>query len=669
MNENHERGLLATFRHIDNLLSEAEHILATAGSTSPFAEYTQDSTPVQRKVLHDYIERVRQAMNRALTDFRLSPPAPVCGAMWAAGGRFTFAQIAVAEMEPQRMRGYGALSEEDVRAINEVVAELNASLERLIAYWNKGPDAGLPARLARLEKTTDEARLLRELERVVTAYGLIEFRSALAMLLERFENHVFEIGVFGRVSSGKSSLLNYLLGSTVLPVGVTPVTAFPTRLTHGAEARAIIAFAEGKPQVVDLSRLAEFVTEQQNPGNTKHVTRVSVQLPSPRLREGVMFVDTPGLGSLATAGAEETAAYLPRCDLGIVLVDAGSALTHQDLAIGQALCQSGAQAMVLVSKADLLSPTELRQTTDYVERQLATQANLGLRAHPVSVLGQSAALCDGWLEQELMPLVDSHREQAGAALKRKVGALREAVIKVLEARLGRGQDQGRPASAPSDQEAITALRKADAFLETAQRNSEPILDGLSSLSHEILDAVAADLAANWTSPGATGAGKAFSTVANSVLTSQVLKLVENFSSARLELAKALKLADEAVLGANGNPEALPTPAEAPTPDLNALTEGLFVSRPVLLSMLGKRLLRRHIRRQLETEAGPAMTDLLNRYRRRLRQWFRESMAELRDSFAGRAGVYRAQLEERGAPTGIVGTRTDLEADLRALQNW
>ncbi len=182
---------------------------------------------MQRKVLHDYIERVRQAMNRALTDLRLPRPTPVCGAMWAAGGRFTFAQIAVAEMEPQRMRGYGVLSEEDVKAINEVVAELNATLERLIAYWNKGPDADLQARLARLEKTTDQARLLRELERVVTAHGLIEFRSALAMLLERLENQVFEIGVFGRVSSGKSSLLNYLLGNTVLPVGVTPVTAFP----------------------------------------------------------------------------------------------------------------------------------------------------------------------------------------------------------------------------------------------------------------------------------------------------------------------------------------------------------------------------------------------------------------------------------------------------------
>jgi hypothetical protein len=38
MNENQQRHLLVSFRHIDNLLSEAEHILANAGLTSPFAE-------------------------------------------------------------------------------------------------------------------------------------------------------------------------------------------------------------------------------------------------------------------------------------------------------------------------------------------------------------------------------------------------------------------------------------------------------------------------------------------------------------------------------------------------------------------------------------------------------------------------------------------------------
>jgi GTP-binding protein EngB required for normal cell division len=670
MNENHARHLVSTFRHVDNLLSEAEKILATAGSKSPFAEYTQDSTPVQRKVIHDYIERVRQAMGRAMEGLGLPRPGPVCGALWAASGQLTFTQIAVTEMEPQRMRGYGALSDEDIKSINEVVAELNAAIGRLLAYLSKGPDADLQTRFARLERTTDEARLLRELERVITAHGMIELRGALVMLLERLENHAFEIGMFGRVSSGKSSLLNHLLGSEVLPVGVTPVTAFPTRVSYGAEAQAIIEFAEDKPQTVELSRLTEFATEQQNPGNAKHVMRIRVQVPARRLREGVTFVDTPGLGSLATAGAEETVAYLPRCDLGIVLVDAASTLTHEDLAIVQALYQSGAQAMVLVSKADLLGAAERRQARDYVERQLATQANLKLRAHLVSVLGESAALCDEWLEKELMPLVESHREQAGAARKRKVGALREAVIAVLESRL---QSSSQVSPAPSGQrvqEALTAVRKADALLEAAQRDGDAIGEGFSTLADDLIEGAAADLADLWLSAEGKSAdmAKRISVSMQQVLAARVAKLVEQLSFTGLQLDQALQLAHQALGLAKDTSEQLQLPAGAPIADTAAFTQSLVLKRPVLLSSLGAAVLRRHIRSRLEQQLGETLPDLLNSYRRQVRQWFRQSLMELRAAFAARAGLLSAQLEERAATATTETDVTSVEADLRRLRD-
>ena len=468
MNENHARHLLATFRHIDGLLSEVEHVLATAGTTSPFAEHTQDSTPVQRKVVHDYVQGVRQAMAHAMTDLGLPQPGPVCGAVWAASGQLSFAHIAVAEIEPQRLLGYGALSGQDIKAIGEVAAELNAAIERLMAYLSKGPAGDLQARLQRLEQTDNQVVLLVELERGINAQGLIEFRGALALLLDRMENGSFEIGLFGCVSSGKSSLLNHLLGTEVLPVGVTPVTAIPTRVLNGPTPRAVIEFAESKPVVIEPARLAEFSTEQQNPGNTRHVARIQVELPSPRLSQGVTFVDTPGLGSLATSGAEETVAYLPRCDLGLVLVDAASTLTHEDLATVQALCQSGARAMVLGSKADLLRPIERQETLAYAQQQIKAQLGLDVPVCLVSVMGAEGRLCDEWFERELKPLLERHREQATASLKRKAGGLREAVLNTLKARL-QGQVVGATAASREQvTEATTLLRKADALVGTAE---------------------------------------------------------------------------------------------------------------------------------------------------------------------------------------------------------
>jgi GTP-binding protein EngB required for normal cell division len=435
MNENHQRHLLGTFQHVDNLLSKAERILASAGSASPFEEYSQDATPVQRKVTHDYMVRVREAMRRILEELNIPRKPPVSGALWAARGHLDFASIAIAEIEPARMRGYGRLPDDDAQALNRIVAGLSAELNRLREYLTPDPTADLQRRIQRLGQTREETKLLRELDRIITAHGLVEFRNAVAVLVDRLETASFEIGVFGRVSSGKSSLLNYLLEQPVLPVGVTPVTAIPTRARFGPQPRVIVEFAEAKPQEVALSRLPEFSTEQQNPANARHVTRIHLEVPSRRLSEGVTFVDTPGLGSLATTGAEETAAYLPGCDLGIVLVDAGTALTHEDLAVVQSLYRDGATAMVLLSKADLLNASDRQQTLDYVRRHLLADVNLDLPVYPVSVIGADAQLCEQWFRRELKPLMEAHREATAASLRRKIGLLREALMGDLRTRV------------------------------------------------------------------------------------------------------------------------------------------------------------------------------------------------------------------------------------------
>jgi GTP-binding protein EngB required for normal cell division len=669
MNDNHQRHLLVTFGHIDHLLSEAERILAEAGSASPFNEYTQDSTPVQRKVIHDYIQRVRQAMGQAMTDLQLPRPAPVCGALWAARGHFGFASIAVAEIEPKRMRGYGALSDADGQAIDRVVAELNAALDRLTAYVDKGPATDLQARLQKLDQTRDEVPLLRALERVVTAHGLVEFRGALTLLLDRLENGAFEIGIFGRVSSGKSSLLNHLLGAEVLPVGVTPVTAIPTRVRHGAAPRAVIEFAEGKPLQVELSRLAEFTTEQQNPGNAKHVARIQVELPSARLRDGVTFVDTPGLGSLATSGAEETVAYLPRCDLGLVLVDAASTLTHEDLAVVQALYQAGAQAMVLASKADLLQPAERQQTLTYVQQQLTAQLGVRAPVSMISVVGSEGALCDQWFDRELKPLLETHREQAAASLKRKVGGLREAVVKTLEAR--RQSQSAGPTAQPRGNvaEAIAALRNADALLEAAENDAAKLVDDVAYAAPALIELAAAELAAQWRKRRLAPAESATACVAalRRALSGHTGKVVERLESLRQQLEQALATARPAIGSMVGVGEPLPRPSGLPVFDPTAALPELDLRRPGLLVLLGAPLLRRSARSQLQWQLGDSLSAALSDYRRRVRQWLQQMLGELRAAFHAHAGPLRAQLEPRESVAASGVTSASLEADLRILQ--
>jgi hypothetical protein len=85
--EHHQRHVRTTFQYIDKLLSEAEHTITDAGSPSPFRRHADDTTPIQRKVTHDYIVRIREAMRRVMEELEIPPPEPHSGAVWAAAMR------------------------------------------------------------------------------------------------------------------------------------------------------------------------------------------------------------------------------------------------------------------------------------------------------------------------------------------------------------------------------------------------------------------------------------------------------------------------------------------------------------------------------------------------------------------------------------------------------
>jgi GTP-binding protein EngB required for normal cell division len=255
------------------------------------------------------------------------------------------------------------------------------------------------------------------------------------MIAERLESHRFEIAVFGRVSSGKSSLLNHILRTAVLPVGVNPITAVPTRLIHGPEAVLTVSYADRRTERLAIGCLPEFASEVNNPTNVKGVVRLVVELPSERLKSGLGFVDTPGLGSLAAAGAAETLAYLPQCDLGVVLIAAGTPLNHEDLATIRLLYEAAIPVKVLLSKADLLVPADLESALAYTAGEMRTELGVKIDVHPISTAASHAQLVEQWFAGELAPLYEKHQELAQESIRGKSGALREAVEAALQAQL------------------------------------------------------------------------------------------------------------------------------------------------------------------------------------------------------------------------------------------
>jgi predicted GTPase len=127
------------------------------------------------------------------------------------------------------------------------------------------------------------------------------------------------------------------------------------------------------------------------------------------LEEGIAFVDTPGLGSLATSRSAETLAYLPRCDLGLLMIDASSGVSVEDLAVVDALHRAGATVMILISKADLFNCAEQAQMIEYVARQIERELRILPPIFAMSVVGESSLLCDNWFKENLQPMLKRTR--------------------------------------------------------------------------------------------------------------------------------------------------------------------------------------------------------------------------------------------------------------------
>ncbi len=246
LNEAHRRRLSVTCSYIDRLLREVEEIFHEAASKSPFPRHVVDVTPAQTRVLEDHIRRIREQLLRALAWQKIVPDPPEIPATRAALTHLAFVDIAIEELKPSYMRGSGTVPDDVAEELNGVVHELRSVAQSMERYLRQELGTNLEARLKKLEHAGHDMALLQTIETVITRHGLIEFRPRIASLASRLEDNNLEVALFGRVSSGKSSLLNALLETDVLPVGVNPITAVPTRLRYGSVLRAEVTYATGR---------------------------------------------------------------------------------------------------------------------------------------------------------------------------------------------------------------------------------------------------------------------------------------------------------------------------------------------------------------------------------------------------------------------------------------
>jgi GTP-binding protein EngB required for normal cell division len=669
LNEFQARRLRITCQYIDKLLGDIEQILHVSASKAAFPRLSQDVAPAQRRTIEDYISRFRAQLVRVLDGQgipREKPSIPASRAIHVALGAI---DIAAEELKPQYMRGYGDLPEAAATELNGIAGELRSLVSNLDRYLVEGAGQDLKLRLQRLEQKSNDVEILSKIDKIVDDRGLVEFRATIESILDRAEGKTFEIAIFGRVSSGKSSLLNAILETDVLPVGVTPITAVPTRIEHGEKCSMRVSFAGAPTKTMEVTRLAEFATEQQNPENAKRVTRITVVVPAARLREGVTFVDTPGLGSLATSGAKETLAYLPKCDLGVVLIYAGSTLSREDLQILSTLQRAAVPANVLLSKADLLGAEDREKISEYVRQHIASECNLEVRVHPVSALPSHEALLNRWFEGQIRPLYGHSQELRASSVQRKIGALRESVASALRVQLERS---GTLASGTQDETraAETRLRQATGSIEETgvkwerklETNGFAVQNGFLAASARLMDEWGRHLDAD------VSTEKIIRESILQTIQQRVKNLHDSLETLAVRLRDDLK-SSATCLGIAvmpGEDEFQSLVRGAPIFDPGSLNASTV--RPRFSALFGRRFAEKRLARQLHQKLGGALDKALGTYSEVLREWTRLVIDQLSRRFEIYAEGYRAQAERMAAGRDLVPEYANgLREDIRLLE--
>lgn len=172
----------------------------------------------------------------------------------------------------------------------------------------------------------------KRIDELVEVYHDYSFRrlSGLQDLIKRINQENFKVLVIGKFSTGKSSLINALLGDEVLPDSLNPCTAYINEVTYGDKPKAAVSFKEHLPEnwelwvqeekvkdhilkhagnkipdyiVEDLDALADCVTipydeEEDEPIATldnSPFAKAVIYYPSELCKNGIEIIDSPGL--------------------------------------------------------------------------------------------------------------------------------------------------------------------------------------------------------------------------------------------------------------------------------------------------------------------------------------------------------------------------------------
>jgi len=254
-------------------------------------------------------------------------------------------------------------------------------------------------------------------------YELSSLAPLLASCRSAVSQHEVSVAVVGRFKAGKSSFLNHFTNRSILPVGVVPVTAVVTEIRFGPVEKAAVHFMDGRVDELAVESIGHYISEKENPENSKRVKLITVELPALERFRGLKFVDTPGLESALLHNTEEALKWLPNVGLALVAVSVDPPLSQQDVELLTRLYRFTPNVTVLLTKVDLIGADERAEIVTFVDEQLRKAFDKAPQVIPYSIRPGYEDLKASLERNVFQPVLARFGQERGAIIRRKIDTL------------------------------------------------------------------------------------------------------------------------------------------------------------------------------------------------------------------------------------------------------
>jgi GTP-binding protein EngB required for normal cell division len=251
-------------------------------------------------------------------------------------------------------------------------------------------------------------------------------------LREKLIHQQFNLVVMGQFKRGKSTFINALLGSEIVPTAIVPLTSIVTLLCFGPQPKAVVHFLDGRREETALDEIRRFVTEKENPRNQLNVKEVEVFYPCAHLKDGVRIIDTPGVGSVFSHNTELAYAYLPNVDAGIFVVTADPPLSASEHRFLREVRGYVNNLFFVLNKIDIVGEKDLEEALSFTTEILQEDLKHSVKVWPISARlaleGRLNADSDKLNRSGLPPFEDHlrqflHKEKGKAFLQAMTASL------------------------------------------------------------------------------------------------------------------------------------------------------------------------------------------------------------------------------------------------------